>query len=148
MTVAADPHSPPQHNTATLRGSTPADSAFTQSPLGVLCVTGRLDSKCPYSSLQGKDYRQAPSIKWETEAVDEESLEECYIPCEKQSSVCPPSGTEPRGLGCFSEGFVLTTSKKTQKVFHTFSVHLPSTSETQRRTNYPLFSPKLVFPNP
>ena len=124
----------------------PTDSAFTQSSLGVLCITARLDSKCPYSSLQGKEYRQAPTIRWETEAVDEESLEECYIPCEKQSSACPPSGTEPRGLGGFSEGF--KNFEKNRKIFHTFSVHLPAMGETQRRTNYPLFSPKLVFPNP
>lgn len=124
----------------------PTDSALTQSSLGVLCIIGRLDSKCPYSSLQGKDYRQAPSIRWQTEAVDEERLEECYIPCEKQSSVGPPSGTEPKGLGRFSEGF--NNFQKTRKFFHTFPMHLPSMGETQRRTNDPLFSPKLVFSNP
>lgn len=135
----------PHHSTVMMRGSMSTDSAFTQSSLGVLCITARLDSVCPYSSLQGKDYRQAPSIRWETEAVDEESLEECYILCEKQSSVWPPSGTEPRGLGVFSEGF--NNFEKSRKIFRTFSVHFPSMGETLR-TNYPLFLPKLVFPNP
>jgi len=66
-----------------MRGSMPTDLSFSQSSLGVLCTTGKLDSKRPSSSLQGKDYRWAPSIRWETEAMDEESVEECYIPCEK-----------------------------------------------------------------
>lgn len=135
------------HSTVMMRGSMLNGSIFTQGSLGVLCITARLDSKRPYSSLQGKDYRQTPrwcAIRWETEAVDEESLQECSVPSEKQSSVCPPSGTESGGLGGFLEGF--NNFWKSRKIFFSFSVHLPSTGKTQR-TNYPLFSPKMAFPN-